>query len=61
MTSSNDCASCTPYIVLLTVFLSMSVIISGAFVYFHRYKNKQLNLKKDAPGVNYSKTETLIY
>ena len=34
VTSSNDCASCTPYIVLFTVFLSMSVIISGAFIFF---------------------------
>ena len=35
--------------------------MSGAFVYFHWYKNKQLDLKKDAPDVEYSKTETLIY
>ena len=61
VTSSNDCASCTPYIVLFTVFLSISVIISGAFVYFYWYKNKQLNFKKNVPGVNYSKTETSIY
>ena len=61
LTSSNDCASCTPYIALFVVFLSTSVIISGAFVYFHWYKNKQLNLKKDVPNVNYSKTGTLIY
>ena len=61
VTSSNDCALCTPNIVLLTVFLSMSIIISGAFVYFHWYKNKELNLKKDAPDAEYSKTETLIY
>ena len=59
--TSNDCSSCTPYIVLFTVSLSISVIISGTFVYFHWYKNKQLNLKKDVPDVNYSKTETLIY
>ena len=59
--SSNDCASCTPCIVLFTVFLSISVIISGAFIYFHWCKNKQLDLKKDVPGVNYSKTETQIY
>ena len=36
--SPNDCTSCTPYIVLFAVFLSTSVIISGAFVYFHWYK-----------------------
>ena len=35
VTSSNDCASCTLYVVLIAVFLSTSVIISGAFVYFH--------------------------
>ena len=61
VTSSNDCASCAPYIVLFTVFLSMSVIISGAFVYFHWYKNKQVTLKKDVVDVKYSKNETLIY
>ena len=61
MTSSNDCSSCTPYIVLFTVFLSISVTISGAFVYFRWYKNKQLNRKKDVPNANHSKTETLIY
>ena len=61
VTSSNDCASCTSYIVLFTVFLSMSVIISTAFVYFHWYKNKQLDLKQDIPDVEYSKSETLIY
>ena len=33
--TSNDCSSCTPYIVLFTVFLSISVIISGTLVYFH--------------------------
>ena len=39
----------------------MSVTISGAFVYFYWYKNKQLDLKKDVSDVNYSKAETLIY
>ena len=43
--SSNDCAASTPYIVLFIVFLSISVVISGVFVYFHWYKNKQLKLK----------------
>ena len=61
VTSSNDCASSTPDIVLFTVFLSISVIISGTFIYFRWYKDKQLDLKKDVPGVNYSKTETSIY
>ena len=53
VSSSNDCASCTPYIILFAVFLSMIVIIIGAFVYFHCYRNKQLDLKKDVPGANY--------
>ena len=43
VTSSNDCPSCTLYIVLFTVFLSISVIISGDVVYFYWYKNKQLD------------------
>ena len=59
VTSSNDCSSCTPYIVLFAV-LSISIIISGTFVYFHWYKNKQLDLKKDVPDLEYSQTETLI-
>ena len=61
VTSSNDCSSCIPYIALFTVFLSISVIISGTFVYFHWYKNKQLDFKKDVPDVENSKAETLIY
>ena len=51
VTSSNDCYSCTPYIVLFTVLLSISVIISSAFVFFHWHKNKQLELKKDVPDI----------
>ena len=59
---SNDCASCTLYVVLFAVFLTASVIISSSFIYFYWYKkNNQLNLKKDVPNVKYSKTETLIY
>ena len=53
--SSNDCASVTPYIILFSVFLLISVIISSIFIYFHWYKNK------DFLNVNYSKTETEIY
>ena len=45
--SSNDCTSSTQYVVLFAVFLSTSLIISGAFIYYHWYKNKQLGLKKD--------------
>ena len=33
-TSSNDCTSCMLYLILCAVFLSASVIISGAFVYY---------------------------
>ena len=58
--SSNGCSSCTTYIILFSVFLSISVVISGLFVYYQWYKNKQLNLK-NILSVNYSKTETEIY
>ena len=58
--SSNGCSSCTTYIILFSVFLSISVVISGVFVYFHWYKNKQLNVK-DTLNDNYSKTETGTY
>ena len=56
----NDSPSRTPYVALFIVFLSISVIISGVFVYFHRYENKQLDLK-DFSDIKYSKTETEIY
>ena len=58
--SSNGCSSCTIYMILFSVFLSISVVISGVFVYFHWYKNKLLNLK-GIFNVSYSKTETEIY
>ena len=35
VTSSNGCSSCKTYIILFSVFLSISVVISGVFVYFH--------------------------
>ena len=35
--SSNDCVSCTPYIVLFAVFLVTSVIIGSVFIYFYWY------------------------
>ena len=57
---SNDCPSRTLYVVLFIVFLSISVAISGVFVYFHWYKNKQLNLK-NIFNATYSKIETKIY
>ena len=34
---SDDCASCTLYVVLFAVFLTASVIIGSSFVYFHWY------------------------
>ena len=56
----NDCPSRTPYVVLFIVFLSISVVISDVFAYFHWYKNKNLNLK-NILNANYSKIETKIY
>ena len=45
VTSSNDCASCTPYVVLFAVFLSTSVISSGAFVYYWYFKKSTVRVK----------------
>ena len=65
----NYCPSSTPYIVLLSVFLLISLIVGSTFIYFHwygeclvqrTYKNKRLDLK-DFSDVKYSKTETEIY
>ena len=56
----NYCPPGTPHVVLFIVFLSISVVISGVFVYFHWYKNKKLNLK-NILNANYSKIETKIY
>ena len=33
-TLSSDCTSCTLYVVLFAVFLTASIIISSAFIYF---------------------------
>ena len=35
VTSSNDCASCTVYVVLFVVLLATSIIIGDVFVYLH--------------------------
>ena len=35
---SDECASCTLYIVLFAVFLTTSVIIGSSFIYFHWHK-----------------------
>ena len=39
--SSDDCASCTPYVVLFAVFLTTSVIIDSSFIYFHWYSKRK--------------------
>ena len=56
----NDCPSHTPYIVLLSVFLLISVIVGSTIIFFHWYKNKLLDLK-DFSDITYSKTEKEIY
>ena len=63
VTSSNYCLSCTLYVVLFAVFLSTSVIISGALVYFHWYKkNVQINTQKNTVHVKFNlRTKTKIY
>ena len=65
VTLSNDCASCTLYIVLFLVFLTKSIIIDSGYIYFHWYSKRmsdnQSHLKKDTLGVNYSATETMTY
>ena len=61
--SSNDCTSCTPYIVLFAVFLLTSVITSCAFVYYWYFKKStQLNSGKKAAHVKFNPhTQTTIY
>ena len=47
VTLTSDCISCTLYVILFAVFLSTSVLISGAFVYYwYLKKNAQLNSEK---------------
>ena len=36
--SSNDCSSCTTCITLFSVFLLISVVISGVFIYYRWYR-----------------------
>ena len=46
--SSDDCASCTLYVVLFAVFLTTSVIVGSSFIYFYWYSrgsNDQLSSK----------------
>ena len=40
VTSSDECSSCTLYVVLFVLFLATSLIISSVFVYFYWYKKK---------------------
>ena len=56
----NDCPSHTPYIILFSVFSSISVVVGSTFIYCHWYKNKRLDLR-DFGDIKYSKTETEIY
>ena len=56
----DDCSFSTLYIVLFAVLLSICLIISGVFIYFHWYRDKHLNLK-NVSDVKYSKSETIIY
>ena len=36
--SSDDCASCTSYVVLFAIFLTTSVIIGSSFIHFYWYE-----------------------
>ena len=38
--NAKACISCTIYIVLFVIFLTISIIISSAFIYFHWYLKK---------------------
>ena len=55
--SSNNCASFTPYIVLFIVFLLISSLLGGVFIYYRWYKNR----KNDVPAVTYSMSGNLDY
>ena len=44
--SSDDCASCTLYVVLFAVFLTTSVIIGSAFIYFYWYSKTEDNVSR---------------
>ena len=55
--SSDDCASCTLYVVLFRLFLTTSVIIGSSFVYFHWYSkenNDQSHLKEDNVRIKFN-------
>ena len=42
----NDCPSCTPYVALFILFLSISIVVRSTFIYFHWYKNKRSEPKR---------------
>ena len=46
VTSSNECASCTIFVVLFVVFLATSIIIGGVFVYFYWHKKINSRIQK---------------
>ena len=49
--ASDDCASCTLYVVLFAVFLTAKVMIGG-FVYFYWYRKKDIVRKYLKKNVN---------
>ena len=57
VTSSNGCSSCTTYIVLFIVFLLISSVLGGVFIYYRWYKNR----KNDVPTVTYLMSGKLDY
>ena len=46
--SLSDCVSCTPYIVLFSVFLVTSAIISAVFIYFYWHSKKEDNVRVES-------------
>ena len=57
--SSNECASCTLYVVLFAVFLTISLIIGSAFVYF--YCHKQLDSEKNSVCIKFNPRTQIKY
>ena len=53
--SDLDCPSQMPYVVLFMVFLLVSALLVGAFVYYFRYRSGK-DKKVDYVSVNYSLT-----
>ena len=55
----DSCSSQTPYIAMFVVFLLISGVVGGVFVYWYRYK--RVNVKKDFLDVNYSNVGKISY